>query len=398
MSIHSLITNKNYPYKKVLEKLIAHRVNKDVPRVLAHLDEEISEEDLLLIQKSYHSYAVDKQPLEYILGYVEFLGYQFTVNKHTLIPRPETEYMIEAVVKELRGKRSEIWQKKSNTRVKRTEIWNQISNNRSDLWSPYSVLIDVGTGCGVLGLSCILHGADYLDQVYLTEYYPETLEVARGNLEQKKSEIGTKRSAIGDRRSKDKSDLWSQVSNLLDTTQLIHCSLLDHPVLKEILQKKKEFWDLRSDARNKKLEIGDIISNDSSDLKSPISDLHKVIIVANLPYIPEQLFEDNVEDNVKLREPKPAFVGGEDGLDWYREMLTQIINYRLHTTQETTNHKVQTIDASVLKYGVWSLKLFLEMMTRQVDILRKEFENHFSFEEVATFHMNIRIVKARLID
>ena len=37
------------------------------------------------------------------------------------------------------------------------------------------------------------------------------------------------------------------------------------------------------------------------------------------------MFEENAADNVKKREPKPAFVGGDDGLDYYRIMLDQII-------------------------------------------------------------------------
>jgi len=40
--------------------------------------------------------------------------------------------------------------------------------------------------------------------------------------------------------------------------------------------------------------------------------------------------------------------------------------------------------------------MFLEMMTRQVDILRQEYQEKISFEEVKTFHFNIRIVKATL--
>lgn len=45
--------------------------------------------------------------------------------------------------------------------------------------------------------------------------------------------------------------------------------------------------------------------------------------MANLPYIPEEMFEANVADNVKKFEPKPAFVGGDDGLDYYRTMFQQ---------------------------------------------------------------------------
>lgn len=44
-----------------------------------------------------------------------------------------------------------------------------------------------------------------------------------------------------------------------------------------------------------------------------------------------------------------------------------------------------------------SLVMFLEMMTRQIDILRAEFGDRMLFEEVKTFHFNIRIVKASLL-
>jgi len=43
-----------------------------------------------------------------------------------------------------------------------------------------------------------------------------------------------------------------------------------------------------------------------------------------------------------------------------------------------------------------SLVMFLEMMTWQVDILRQLYDDKFFFEEVKTFHFNIRIVKAYL--
>jgi len=76
-----------------------------------------------------------------------------------------------------------------------------------------------------------------------------------------------------------------------------------------------------------------------------------------------------------------AFVGGDDGLIYYRKMLNQITDYRLQVT-----------DTNVPQPKVLRT-LFLEMMTRQVDILRQEYKDHFDFEEVKTFHFNIRIVK-----
>lgn len=99
-----------------------------------------------------------------------------------------------------------------------------------------------------------------------------------------------------------------------------------------------------------------------------------LILVANLPYIPDKTFEENAPSNVQKWEPKLAFVGGDDGLDLYRKMFSQLQTY----TQKTK-----------------SLTLFLEMMTRQLEILRTEFGEIMEFEEVKTFHFNIRIVKAR---
>jgi hypothetical protein len=40
--------------------------------------------------------------------------------------------------------------------------------------------------------------------------------------------------------------------------------------------------------------------------------------------------------------------------------------------------------------------MFLEMMTWQVDILRQEFWDKITFDEVKTFHFNIRIVKSKI--
>jgi release factor glutamine methyltransferase len=61
------------------------------------MDKQLSDDFIQKILAAYKSYVEDKKPLEYILGHVDFFGKEFFVNEATLIPRPETEYMITAV-------------------------------------------------------------------------------------------------------------------------------------------------------------------------------------------------------------------------------------------------------------------------------------------------------------
>ena len=116
-----------------------------------NLDQEIPHEVVERIEQGYHEYVVNKKPLEYILGHVDFFGVPFYVNEHTLIPRPETEYMITAVSEHLEG-------------VNGT-----------------GRLLDIGTGCGVLGISVLLQNPDFFKEVYFSDISPEALEVAKRN-------------------------------------------------------------------------------------------------------------------------------------------------------------------------------------------------------------------------
>ncbi len=68
----------------------------------SQMDKELPEETIQKILTAYKSYVDEQKPLEYIMEHVEFFGTKFYVNRSTLIPRPETEYMITAVTEYIR--------------------------------------------------------------------------------------------------------------------------------------------------------------------------------------------------------------------------------------------------------------------------------------------------------
>ena len=69
-----------------------------------------------------------EEPIQYILGKTEFYGYPFKVNENTLIPRPETEELVEWILNE----------------VKELDL----ENNKQKL-----SILDVGTGTGCIPIS-----------------------------------------------------------------------------------------------------------------------------------------------------------------------------------------------------------------------------------------------------
>jgi len=97
MTIESLLKDTKYKEKRVLENLICHFQNIKREELRTSLDDEISENTLNQINKAYDDFVIQKKPLEYVLGYVEFMNNQFKIDARALIPRPETEYMIQAV-------------------------------------------------------------------------------------------------------------------------------------------------------------------------------------------------------------------------------------------------------------------------------------------------------------
>lgn len=135
------------------EILLAHSLSKPKEYILAHPEKNVS-----ILQQLKFIYFVKKRhaglPLSYITKHKEFFGLNFFVNKYTLVPRPDTEVLVDAVISQLKNDAS------------------QIINY---------VLIDVGTGSGCIPIS-ILKNIDVKNiRTFATDISSGALKIAQKN-------------------------------------------------------------------------------------------------------------------------------------------------------------------------------------------------------------------------
>jgi release factor glutamine methyltransferase len=109
---------------------------------------EIKELELLTSRRLHH------EPLAYIVGHCQFYGHDFHLTRHTFIPRPETEFLVEEAVNFARRHHPE----------------NQLT------------LADIGTGSGAVAISLALALPEA--RIYATEIDTQALKTARINCRQ----------------------------------------------------------------------------------------------------------------------------------------------------------------------------------------------------------------------
>ena len=93
----------------------------------------------------------ENKPIQYILGEAEFYGLKFKVNKHTLIPRPETEELVDWILKE-----------------------------------DFNSILDIGTGSGCIAISLAKSSSA---QITAIDNCKKALEVAKENAKLNKVNI-----------------------------------------------------------------------------------------------------------------------------------------------------------------------------------------------------------------
>lgn len=99
-----------------------------------------------------------EKPIQYILGETEFYGLRFLVNENTLIPRQETEELVELILYE---------------------------NSKNKI--PNSKILDIGTGSGCIAISLAKNLPNA--KVFALDVSEKALEIAKQNAEINKVEI-----------------------------------------------------------------------------------------------------------------------------------------------------------------------------------------------------------------
>lgn len=144
------------------ELILAHTLRKSRTYLHAHTDQGLTEREFEIAEARL-ALRIDRVPVAYIIGHKEFYGRLFQVTTATLIPRPESETMIE-LLKE----------------------FIQLTPPRL-LGSPRLRLIDIGTGSGCLGISAKLELPEF--DVTLADVSRHALAVAAKNSQQLQADV-----------------------------------------------------------------------------------------------------------------------------------------------------------------------------------------------------------------
>ena len=128
--------------------LTLHILNKRRIDVSLNYDIEVSNDDKIKFQDSIERLK-NHEPIQYIIGKTEFYGLPFKVNNNVLIPRPETEELVDWVISKFKSQKSKI-------RV-----------------------LDIGTGSGCIAISLAKNLPDC--KIVALDISSEALKIAKEN-------------------------------------------------------------------------------------------------------------------------------------------------------------------------------------------------------------------------
>ena len=275
----------------LLEALNRSRYKKlDKSWLYTHNDYKLTEKEEKLFN-SFINQRKKHKPVAYIINRKEFYGYEFYVDKNVLIPRPETELIVEKVLKILTGAHSLECRNSNLNKINSYRLKPACPSGRRELQNlKYPVdkkitLIDIGTGSGCIIISILNELAkikkdNIIRNAYANDISKKAIEVAKINA--KKYNLDKKIKFVAQ-------DLEKFIS-------------------------KKTFYNFNN-----------------------------FIITANLPYIKNDKYK-KLLPNVRRYEPKTALVGGKNGLDLIEKLINLIPNIK--TKSDSHNYILVEADPS----------------------------------------------------
>lgn len=174
MSVEELLVyGKQHVHSDYAKILLAELIGKNVLELFNCLEEVVEQEKVELYKKEIEALKEGK-PLQYVIGNVNFYGNRFVVNENVLIPRFETEELVENTI----------------------QYAKRFFHNSVEI-------IDLGCGSGVIGLS--LEKKLSTKSVDLVDISEAALEVARKN----RDNLGLHANLIH-------SDMWKNIDKKYD--------------------------------------------------------------------------------------------------------------------------------------------------------------------------------------
>ncbi len=137
--------------------LLGHVLQKPLAWLLAH-DDEVLDEAGLSAFKTLVTRRAAGEPVAYLLGYREFFGREFLTTPATLIPRPETELLVERVIEKVSLK---------------------VGDGETAIKHKSRRILDLGTGTGCIAITLALECPGVL--VCAIDASKAALDVAQSN-------------------------------------------------------------------------------------------------------------------------------------------------------------------------------------------------------------------------